>query len=223
MNNQWIERLKFIENDIENIMNLTKHSVLLRDFCASITTLNNYLDEVAILDRAIKKTTESWKIQHNAFVVRVAEDINLLKTSIDIVEKRKIIIEKIANSMAKKTNGLKNNCKKTPKYVCETKKIAIPSITSENTNIDYAISALNEKLHLEKQAQQLAKQKEKMEKQLAKQKEKMEKQLAKQKEKMEKQLAKQNEKMEKQQAKLLAKELKKIEKEKTRLAKEKTL
>ena len=207
MHLQLITRLDYIENDIQELMNLTKHSVILRDFHNSITTLHSYLDELANLDRAIKRSTDTWQMQNKSFVEKVTKNIDVLKTSIDIAEKRKSIIEKIANTMVKNNKrGAATYYKKMPKCMNETKKIAIGGMTipepHDVTTVPIAV-LVKEKANMEKQ---LAKERETMEKQLAKEKAKMEKQLAKEKAKMEKQLAKEKANMEKQQAKLLAKE-----------------
>jgi len=222
-------RVNFIINDTVRILELSKSSVLLREFDQSIGLLNFYLDEMATLDKAMKRLivtllmrrpiTPEEEIVYKAFVAKCEGVIVELKKAIETVGKRRLIIVKISDVLKKRSNGKTekklskvSTAKRSPKNA--TRKIVIQK-SSDKIEKDInkaAVELQKDKLKMEKEREQqakiLAKEREKMEKEREKMAKAQEKLLAKEREKLEKE----REKMAKEQEKLLAKEREKQEK-----------
>jgi predicted NAD-dependent protein-ADP-ribosyltransferase YbiA (DUF1768 family) len=223
-------RVNFIIQDIDRILELTKSSVLLPEFDQSIVLLNSYLGEMATLDREMKKImnarrsrrpiTQEEEIADKAFADKRTSVVDKLKKAVDIVEKRRRVIIKIANGISKRSNSKTeklspkvSSAKSSPKNVTRKVVIQKPSGKIEKDINKAVVELQKEKVKMEKEREQQSKL-------LAKEREKQEKLLAKEREKQEKLLAKEREKMVKEQEKLLAKEREKLEKEREKMAKE---
>jgi predicted NAD-dependent protein-ADP-ribosyltransferase YbiA (DUF1768 family) len=246
-------RVNFIIQDIDRILELTKSSVLLPEFDRSIVLLNSYLGEMATLDREMKKIMDARRsrrliaqeeeIADKAFADKRTGVVDKLKKAVDIVEKRRRVIVKIADGILKRSNskteklvkysgseavGIRGNfrersssefspkvssAKSSPKNVTRKVVIQKPSGKIEKDINKAVVELQKEKVKMEKEREQQSKL-------LAKEREKQEKLLAKEREKQEKLLAKEREKMVKEQEKLLAKEREKLEKEREKMAKE---
>jgi len=203
-------RVNFIIQDTARILELTKSSVILKEFDQSIELLNSYLGEMATLDRAMKQIMDGRRLRKTitideesadkAFANKRAGVVVQLKKAVDTVEKRRRVIVRIAEALSKRRNSKteKTSPKSYPKNV--TRKIAIsPPSGKIEKDINKAV------VELQKEKVKMKKEREKQEKLLAKEREKQEKLLAKEREKQEK---------------LLAKELEKLEKEREKMSKE---
>jgi hypothetical protein len=211
---QLARRVQFIAQDIDNILEITRTSVILQVFTDSIDTLQDYIKEMAdldtIMDRLIdarKRQTVPLTQQEEDGIAKFAEKrkgvVDSLQRALTIVQKRASVIEQIAAKFSKK--GISHY--KSPKSSLDhsTKKVVIDTIGSMSTNAEKETEKLSK--DRERQAKQLAKEREK----LVKDRERQEKILAKEREK----LAKERERQEKQLAKEREKLTKKMEVKKT--------
>lgn len=193
-------RVNFIIQDTDRILELTKSSVILREFDQSIALLMSYLGEMATLDREMKKIidarrlrrqiTQQEEVANMDFEKKRTEVVTKLNNDLDMVQKRRKVIVKIAEGISKRSNSKteKKLAKVSPaknSSKSNTKKV-VTTTSSDKTEKDIA----TERIELQKAHLKMEKEREKQEKQLAKEREKHAKQLAKEREKQEKSLIK---------------------------------
>jgi predicted NAD-dependent protein-ADP-ribosyltransferase YbiA (DUF1768 family) len=163
-----------------------------------MATLDREMKKIMGARRTRKPITQEEQIADKAFADKRTDVVDKLKKSVDIVEKRRRVIVKIADGISKRSNSKTE--KKSPK-------VSSAKSSPKNSTKKVVISAPSRKIEkdITKAVVELQKEKMKMEKE---------------REQQAKLLAKEREKMMKEQEKLLAKEREKLEKEKEKMAKE---